>query len=562
MQLLQDPQTPMQDLSHLPLLKNQPQRPRPQPMAHQPAPPPIQPMQQPQQPQRQEQGQPPVAFGSLGGLGGYQPEQQGEGNPFLQAVGMSLMTSPRNAPLSGFPQMYGVLRQASEQRQKSAQETNAIYQTLRRFDVPEEDARAVASNPAAAQMYLTQLQRQIENRRADQEREADIQFQRRLHGGNGNAPSAPQDRAAVDIPAPTQASSGSQSWPNLPAPGLEAQSAQPQGAQTAQPAPTYQEAAERPQQTPQADQREQIAAMQTERQIEQLRARRRDYEQLVPQARNSHQIQQVRAMIEGIDTQIEELAPKSLPETERRIRDLQARGIDRAEAEDVVYGISQIVTDPDLQTPMLVNRITGEARALMAEDPRMTDAQPSSEGATLWDTVGTSTGVIPALQETWTNVAPQLGFPEVPGVVEDRQQFQVATRELVRALSINPRFPVGEMERIEREIDISPNMLRSPESLRQKMRAVDSGLRRRLENETRAAQDPYLPAEQRRNARVAANDIRNFLAVLGVPQGNEPPARGGAEADGQRQEITPPPMDFPDPELWEFISPEDRALWQ
>jgi len=97
-------------------------------------------------------------------------------------------------------------------------------------------------------------------------------------------------------------------------------------------------------------------------------------------------------------------------------------------------------------------------------------------------------------------------------LIRDRQTFAAVQNDLIRALSVNPRFPVAEMQRIEREIAISPGVFTDPVSMRERMVSVNDYLRGRLQNEDRAANDASLPVDTRRAALSAANSIRDFLA--------------------------------------------------
>jgi hypothetical protein len=143
-----------------------------------------------------------------------------------------------------------------------------------------------------------------------------------------------------------------------------------------------------------------------------------------------------------------------------------------------------------------------------------------------------TTGAAPAAAAAAQSVLGQVGANIVsPEFTERRQAFGNAQGELIRSLAINPRFPVAEMERIRREINVEPGALTDPQTLQARMRSIDSSLRTRLANEERAATDTSLPVETRRNAATAANDIRNFLGVLGAPQGatSARPQAGGAQ---------------------------------
>jgi hypothetical protein len=146
------------------------------------------------------------------------------------------------------------------------------------------------------------------------------------------------------------------------------------------------------------------------------------------------------------------------------------------------------------------------------------------------------TGFVPAIQETAQGATGQVGVNVAPaGLVRDRQTFATAQNELIRALSINPQFPVREIERIRQEISIAPGAMTDERSLRERMRAVDTYLREKLENQTRAGQDASLPVDTRRAARQSANDIRNFLSILGVPRQSEEPASPPPRQDTRRR---------------------------
>lgn len=74
------------------------------------------------------------------------------------------------------------------------------------------------------------------------------------------------------------------------------------------------------------------------------------------------------------------------------------------------------------------------------------------------------------------------------------------------------------MDRVAKEVDISPSLLVSTGALLERMKGVDDYLRSRLQNELAASVDMTLPSETRQNARAMAKDIKNFLDKLGVPQ--------------------------------------------
>jgi len=98
--------------------------------------------------------------GGLGGLGGYLDSPAG-GN-MLQAIGMSLMSSPRNAPLQNFGQFYGGLQAQQMRMDERDQERAAIAAVLKQFGAPDDQAAMLSANPDAAKLWIEQRQREAQ----------------------------------------------------------------------------------------------------------------------------------------------------------------------------------------------------------------------------------------------------------------------------------------------------------------------------------------------------------------------------------------------------------------
>jgi len=253
---------------------------------------------------------------------------------------------------------------------------------------------------------------------------------------------------------------------------------------------------------------------------------------------------------------------------ETRITEAMATyGIDRPAASRLVDGVEKIVVNPVTGMPQIVNIMSGDSRPVTPAGPSLAgppgaapttaaagsgtaapSAAPTTEGPageqprrTLWQMAPDVTGLVPAIQETAQGATGQVGVNVAPaGLVRDRQTFATAQNELIRALSINPQFPVREIERIRQEISIAPGAMTDERSLRERMRAVDTYLREKLENQTRAGQDTSLPVDTRRAALQSANDIRNFLSILGVPRQSEEPAPPPPRQDTRRRDTRQP----------------------
>jgi hypothetical protein len=101
---------------------------------------------------------------------------------------------------------------------------------------------------------------------------------------------------------------------------------------------------------------------------------------------------------------------------------------------------------------------------------------------------------------------------------EARSFFNSGKNQLVRSLSANPRFPVEEMKRIEKEIDIAPAFFDNPTSLGSRLIGIDDFLSKRLENARKDAVNQDFTLDARKAARDEIREIENFQKVAGIPQ--------------------------------------------
>ena len=231
---------------------------------------------------------------------------------------------------------------------------------------------------------------------------------------------------------------------------------------------------------------------------------------------------------------------------QERIDILTSRGVDQQLAEDVVYGFVEREYIPELGVFRVTNPITGEATEL---SPQQTSAMQSlgepaqpvaqarpTQGETLWDLADVATGVGASVRAGAENALALMPGIEREGIVtEARQAFNTETRNMIRALSLNPRFPVAEQERIRQEIGrFMPAMWRGEQTVKDRMRSINRSLSRDVEQYVELARTPGsgLSDEDRAGYLKAANDISLFLDNLGVPDdspsGGEPTATSDA----------------------------------
>jgi hypothetical protein len=141
-----------------------------------------------------------MALGGLGGLGGFINSDQG-GN-VLQALGMSLMSSPSNHMFKNMPTILTSLQDQSRLDQKDrrelelkSQEREALKTALIAGGLDEGEAETLSINPAAAKIRLEQVSK---DRAAQQEQD----FFRTFNAGYGDLSGAPRVDDTGDSWAP------------------------------------------------------------------------------------------------------------------------------------------------------------------------------------------------------------------------------------------------------------------------------------------------------------------------------------------------------------------------
>lgn len=226
----------------------------------------------------------------------------------------------------------------------------------------------------------------------------------------------------------------------------------------------------------------------------------------------------------------EDIKTPKVPENVRQARLLREQfNLSNEEAVGIANGWIKVIPNPVTGENNLVNIMKGTSKRIApkAQAAQAPQAPEARQPRTLFEIASggeSITGVWPAIKEGAEKI-----FGQIPGIsfadpqfLQDRQTIQTEQNALIRALSINPRFPVGEINRLREEINLSPGMIDSTQALQARMQSVDLSLRRRLGSEDAAAKNTALPVKTRQAAAQAAKDIRNFLKVLGVPKGKAP----------------------------------------
>lgn len=155
----------------------------------------------------------------------------------------------------------------------------------------------------------------------------------------------------------------------------------------------------------------------------------------------------------------------------------------------------------------------------MEDVKKASPAAPVGDQSSLWNRRSNITGVVPAAAAAAGRI-PVVGEMLDGGgqYATDRQYAEASSRELIRALSQSGRYMATEMAAIEKEVDISGQVLDNPEAYARRLIGIDEALERRIGDETKILANPNTPLEQRKAAESVINVITNFRQTLGVPQ--------------------------------------------
>lgn len=158
----------------------------------------------------------------------------------------------------------------------------------------------------------------------------------------------------------------------------------------------------------------------------------------------------------------------------------------------------------------------GSAQQLAQIGAEQEAAPPADDGFSLYGLSNEISGIGPTGKAAAAKVASMFGLEAFPETVTQRQIAEGAMQGLVKALSINDQYPVKEIERIREDMaKISPRLTSGGPEIRAQMKGLNTLLTSNLETARRDASNPEMPTEIRAGAARAANDLKNFIDMMG-----------------------------------------------
>ena len=226
--------------------------------------------------------------------------------------------------------------------------------------------------------------------------------------------------------------------------------------------------------------------------------------------------------------------------------------ISDADAAAIASGSVRVVSNDLTGVTQLLNIATGESRQIESQAAPDVNFDVAVPEQTLFSRAGDFTGFVEATKRKAQGITGQMGLDvateESLGAAQD---FETAQNELVRAFRESSRYAASEAAALKKELNISLSPFEDPKSAEAKLRSIDKSLARRYENEVATFKDTTFPAPERQDSRMRAKAIAEFRANLGVP----PEGQGSTSST---QGKVPQGVD---PKDWEFMSPEQRNLF-
>lgn len=221
----------------------------------------------------------------------------------------------------------------------------------------------------------------------------------------------------------------------------------------------------------------------------------------------------------------------SVDQRERKIKDLTAQlirtqGLSELDAATKATNITDGVLRIDrLEDGSVVEINVAEGTATRVPFnptvPKAAQEAPSAEpyeipeGESLLEAVEKGTGFVNIIPEVvgrfLSNIEPSALSEEKTNA---RRSLMAADNALIRAFSLNPRYPVAEQERIRDNYSIAPSYTDSPASGRLAVLKLDSFIERELSTLNERIQDPATPPDQINADNKLISELNAFRKTL------------------------------------------------
>lgn len=198
---------------------------------------------------------------------------------------------------------------------------------------------------------------------------------------------------------------------------------------------------------------------------------------------------------------------------------LISQGVDEQTAMGIASGRLKTGRNPVTGTAGMIDMADGSISPLSGQEIESPQAQAPTGQTSLYDQAGDAVGVASSVRDLSSNTLGQ-----IPGIgdaffsgdtVKAKSDFDLYKRDLIRSLSLNPRFPISEQKRIE---DLVPTgAFVNPKTLKLALRNLDAELSRIEDETTRGVADTNRSLKARNEDAETLKGVRAARARLGIP---------------------------------------------
>lgn len=254
--------------------------------------------------------------------------------------------------------------------------------------------------------------------------------------------------------------------------------------------------------------------------------------------------------IKWLDVGVEEKKGTSKTR-ERKIADaVNILGLPEDQAIKMVDGYldTQLTEAGDV---LLVDETNGNVKELPREQSEiyLSKASNGAPSYSLYEMAQKGTGPKSGTQALLSYAFAFMNQPHDRTVIDARQRLTTDVQDMVRALAVNPRFPVAEQNRILEEVGIKPSFWKAPSIMQTQMESIEQSLLHRAATMEADSYNTSLPQDVRAMQRANASRIRNFVKLMGVPKRPEGLPEGSF-FHGYHPDTKAPMWQDPDGSLW------------
>jgi hypothetical protein len=146
-------------------------------------------------------------------------------------------------------------------------------------------------------------------------------------------------------------------------------------------------------------------------------------------------------------------------------------------------------------------------------------------GETLWEISNRKDvlGIIPSVERNLEGIAGAFGRdgPASPEQLEAVNRLNLFKQDIIRTLSLNPKFVLAEQKRILGDIDITAGIFKSTRELQASLTSLETKLTETRDKLISENKSKNISNDQKQTNLRTISDLSNFITTIGIPKEND-----------------------------------------